>query len=587
MPNGRVVLYTLGDSILAYNLTTRRSTFLTRGWYWHLRISPAGNRVAFTGRNEAGDNLIMSMPINPQTGLATGLAQRVSLSLGDEPSFSPDGRFLAFGIRGPNRTQDLAIVPATGGPERILARYGEARIGETSWTSDGSSVIAQVSRDPARSKWTLERVPAAGGKSETVFPFTTGFPFSGYMIGSIDDGRIGFFIPGSFNLAERQGRVTYATVSGAHGEFLIPRGATLENNLSSTRAVAVVDTRPEWAHLVNLTDGNVRVLRPNSVSSRGPAWSPDGRKIALHDSTGGVYGITVINADGSGPRHYPVAAFPSYMRWAPDGRALAYSLEPKPGGPPEIGVLDLATGETRVVSSSPNASALDYRWRPDGKSLVVLKTFPGSGNGPLVRHVFHATVTNGERKLRDLNAEFPSMVNGGLFSDSVLGVGNAPNVEHLLVPTMGGPAVRLPPGRNWIREPGVSPDGKWLAAIVRDSDGRINSIDLVSAAGDSMRTLRLPFEAGPSIFRPPFTPDGRHLILFGKIPGETVSKIFSVPLDGSAPKALATLPTTSTVAGRLDLSPDGSAVVFTSVGPWTSRLYEIDVTPILQAIGKQ
>jgi hypothetical protein len=71
------------------------------------------------------------------------------------------------------------------------------------------------------------------------------------------------------------------------------------------------------------------------------------------------------------------------------------------------------------------------------------------------------------------------------------------------------------------------------------------------------------------------------------MPGDTVSKVFSVPLDGSALRALATLPTKSTVAGRLDLSPDGTAVVFTSVGPWTSKLYEIDVTPILQAIGKQ
>ncbi len=176
------------------------------------------------------------------------------------------------------------------------------------------------------------------------------------------------------------------------------------------------------------------------------------------------------------------------------------------------------------------------------------------------------------------------MINAGLFSAGWIGLGNRSNVEHSLVPTNGGKVVGLPSGRNWIRQPGVSRDGEWLSAVVRDPDGRITSIDLVAVRGDSVRTLKVPFEVGPSTFRPPFTPDGKQLILFGKLPGESVSKIFSVPVDGSAPRVLATLPTTSTVAGRLDLSPDGSAVVITSVGPWSSKIYEIDVTPILQAI---
>jgi Tol biopolymer transport system component len=163
-------------------------------------------------------------------------------------------------------------------------------------------------------------------------------------------------------------------------------------------------------------------------------------------------------------------------------------------------------------------------------------------------------------------------------------LGNASNTDRYLLPAGEGAPIKLPKGGYWIREPGVSPDGKWLAAIVRNPDGRINSMELVAADGSSVRPLRLPFEVGPSTFRPPFTPDGRNLILFGKAPGESVSKIYSVPLDGSAPKALATLPATSTIAGRLDLSPDGSAVVFTSTGPWTSKIYEIDVTPILRSI---
>ena len=582
LPNGRAVIYTVGDSIFARDLATGRSTFLTGAWSGHLRISAASDRLAFTGYTEAGDDIIMSMPIDPRTGLATGPAQRVSMSIGDEPSLSPDGKLVAFGIQRGKGIQDLAVVSVTGGPERVLARYGEARIGETYWSADGKWVIAQVSRDPARDKWTLERVPVGGGRSDP------GFAFTGYQVGSFD-GRISFHLPQPSNQSRRQGRVTYTSSVGAHGEFHIPRGSYLGNGLSSERVLAVVATRQDWAHIVNLADGKVRELRPGSLHSRGPVWSPDGRKIALHDSTGGVYGITVMNADGSGARNYPIAAFPSYTRWAPNGQSLAFSFEPRAAGPAEVGVLDLATGTTRVVSVAPKATLVDYRWRADGRSLLVMKWFPGQQNGPLVRQVFEAPLTGKERMLRDISVEFPKLTRGGPISGELLVLGENLNTDHYFLAPDGGSLVKMPRLElgGFSGEPGVSPDGKWVAFPARNRNGPGTNIHLVSVAGDSLRVLRMPFEIGPSTFRPPFTPDGRNLILFGKAPGESVSKIYSVPLDGSAPKALATLPTTSTVAGRLDLSPDGSAVVITSVGPWTSKIYEIDVTPILQSMRKQ
>lgn len=581
LPNGRFVIYATNDSIVSYELTSKRMTFLTRGFYSNLRVSPVGNRIAFAQYSEDGENsFIASLPIDPETGQAKGPAQRVSLSLGDEPSFSPDGNRLAFGAFRPKGAHDLVVVSVTGGPERVLAHY-PGRIGETYWNTDGRSVFAQVESNQDHQRFTLEQVPSAGGRSEATLTFTGNPP-----MGSIQ-GRVLFTRSGARNQAQREGRVEYLTASGSRGEFRIPRGASFGEYPEGARTLVIGYARSDWAHMVSLADGKVRELRPASLSSRGPAWSPDGRRIALHDSTGGVYGITVVNADGSGARHYPVAAFPTYMRWAPNGQTLAYEPEPRPGGPREVGVLDLASGSTRVVSSSPNATTVDYRWRPDGRSLLVFKWIVRSGGGPLIRQVFDVSVAGGERMIRDIGSEFPDMINGGPISGDLVALGNASNTDHYLLPAGAGTPIRLPRGGYWIREPGVSPDGKWLAAIVRDPDGRITSIDLVAADGSSVRTLRLPFEVGPSTFRPPFTPDGRNLILFGKLPGENVSKIFSVPLDGSATKALATLPTTSSVAGRLDLSPDGTAVVFTSVGPWTSKLFELDVTPILQAIGKQ
>jgi len=574
MPNGRIVIYTTGNRILAYDPATKQSTLIVTGFDGELSISPAGDRIAYSRlSDEENTDRIWSVPIDPTTGAATGPGQRISLSFGDTPSFSPDGKIVAF-AKYTGKGNALAVVASTGGPERIAASF-PAGIFSISWSRDGKWIFPEVS-----GAGSVLRVPVEGGTPEPVFPVAR-------RVGLVE-GTLALYGPDED--AQRAGRLAYAAVSGARGEFRVPPGARWRGDfvgVKSTSILLTAVTRPEWAHILSWADGKVRVLRPESPKSRGPAWSPDGRRIAMHDSTDAGWGITVMNADGSGARHYPVKAFPIFMRWSPKGELLGYGLEPRPAGPREIGILDLRSGKTQIVSSSPGASALDFRWKPDGGSVVVFKTFPAIGDKPPVRQVFQAPLAGSERMLRDLSGEFPELTRGGLISADLLALGNGPNLERFLVPTAGGAPIKLPRGGNWVQEPGVSPNGNWLAALSRGSDGRITSIDLVAARGDSIRTLQLPFAVDNATFRPPFSPDGRHLVLFGKRPGEDVSKVYSVPLDGSAPRVLATLPTTNTIAGRLDLSPDGMSVVFTSLGLPTGKIYELDLTPILQVIGKQ
>ncbi len=97
MPNRRVVIYTTGRSIFAYDLASKRSILVTSGFDGELTISRAGDRVAYDHDSEdRKSGFIWSIPINPTTGAAAGSAQRVSMREGDEASFSPDGKLLAF-----------------------------------------------------------------------------------------------------------------------------------------------------------------------------------------------------------------------------------------------------------------------------------------------------------------------------------------------------------------------------------------------------------------------------------------------------------------------------------------------------------
>ena len=227
MPNGRVVLYAVGDGIFAYDLASKRSRLVTRGFDGELGMSPAGDRVAYDHES----SFIWSTPIDPTTGAATGPAQRVTVREGDEPSFSPDGKLIAFEGFGGRTTNLLAVVPVTGGPERVLAEY-DATIHNIWWSVDGKWVFVKLGRSK------IERVPAAGGPSETLISI------SGRLEGPFD-GQIVFYRLDA--LAQSEGRMAYTTTSGTRGEFRIPPESSFNGGIGSNyTALSLLTTVSTW-----------------------------------------------------------------------------------------------------------------------------------------------------------------------------------------------------------------------------------------------------------------------------------------------------------------------------------------------------
>jgi hypothetical protein len=122
LPSGRTLIYTASDakdlprvedSTFAYDIATKRRTLLGTNML-PAAVSPQGDRLAFSRSSEDGTgNFVWTMPIDPQTGIGTGQAQRVSLRPGRRAWFSPDGQTLALdaGPR-PDGTWDVALVPA-------------------------------------------------------------------------------------------------------------------------------------------------------------------------------------------------------------------------------------------------------------------------------------------------------------------------------------------------------------------------------------------------------------------------------------------------------------------------------------------
>ena len=114
--------------------------------------------------------------------------------------------------------------------------------------------------------------------------------------------------------------------------------------------------------------------------------------------------------------------------------------------------------------------------------------------------------------------------------------------------------------------------------------GEAQAIKIVSTVDDSTSTLRLPFSNPHSVA----FPDSKQLVSIGKAPGDSAWKLFLVPLDGGPTRAIGEIAYDGlSSGGLLAPSPDGKLLAYTSAGSYTSKIFEVDLGPVLPAIMKR
>ncbi len=84
---------------------------------------------------------------------------------GRAPTWSPDGKYLAYVQGGPLKLiyyagQKLAVVPAAGGPARVLTPTLDRNVLSPRWSADGSRILFLLEDDRVTH---LASVPAQGG----------------------------------------------------------------------------------------------------------------------------------------------------------------------------------------------------------------------------------------------------------------------------------------------------------------------------------------------------------------------------------------------------------------------------------------
>ncbi|MBR9991347.1 MAG: PD40 domain-containing protein [Gemmatimonadetes bacterium] len=126
-----------------------------------------------------------------------------------------------------------------------------------------------------------------------------------------------------------------------------------------------------------------RIERRFSVDGVGAAqtvaWSPDGGSIAFSGMAGGLSDLYLLDMQNGSVRQLTDDRYANlHPAWAPDGRTIAYvtdadtDMDALVYGKMRIGLIDVATGQARVLDLFPSGKHINPQFSPDGSDLYFL-----------------------------------------------------------------------------------------------------------------------------------------------------------------------------------------------------------------------
>lgn len=183
------------------------------------------------------------------------------------------------------------------------------------------------------------------------------------------------------------------------------------------------------------------------------------------------------------------AAEEIFPAWSPDGRRVAFACRTREHGF-ELFVCDADGSSRRQLTTPPGAgtACLAPCWSSDGTRIAYTRLFPGE------------------------------------------------KAEVRIVQADGSDDVRLVDGAA---SPAWSPDGKSIAVVKFNTDGKTGQLVVVAPDGTGERML-VPQVGTKSYCYPAWSPDGRVLAYSAEVPGAL--QLFLIPAAGGTPRQLTHLP---------------------------------------------
>ncbi|MEA3247632.1 MAG: protein kinase [Gemmatimonadota bacterium] len=373
----------------------------------------------------------------------------------ESPSFSPDGQWLAFHVRG-----HLRKIPVAGGASIGIVPNDSLLAGRVRWGQDGSIVFESGNRiyvvSPAGAIRLLAK--AERGESPRLTPDGRGVLYLDTRQGS----RLMYYdlaADTAFTVLEESseamyvptGHLLYTATSG--GLFAVR--FDLKSHATSGSPVPVVaDITP---------DGGIS---PFDVTANGT--------LVYRAGVEAEYRIVVRDPGGRLDTIPMAPKVIAYVRASPDGRTLALTVGSARGTNRHTALYDLALGAlTRFTQDGGGHSPV---WSPDGTRLAFTADLPGGDaedvfvqpvdrSTPAVRLFAEPNDQHASAWPVDTILAFSSQsAPGGRLGATSTAAGGAVATVGLANPARPGTAPRPYLAAEWGQlDAAVSPDGKWAA----------------------------------------------------------------------------------------------------------------------------
>jgi Tol biopolymer transport system component len=426
----------------------------------------------------------------------------------------PDGTALLATVSSPGRATEIVRVASEGGVISSIRKLGSSWSNRVCLSPDGKYIAFDEVTDPDSLNMDVFVMPSSGGQAA---PILTG-PYDDRLLDWAPDGRR---ILVSSN---RSGTYDAWLVQIGDGTAVgLPQLLRKELGLVApigfspdgvfyfapdltTRDVMVADWSPESRKAIS----TLRLATEHfSGSTRLPAWSPDGRKLAYLVDRGrsrpAETRVRIRDVETGAERTLAdVSGSVYFLSWSPDGTSLAMTVA-RPRTPSKVEILDVTSGKLIREFASPRS----------GESMGAYVWGPG---GDVVYYV----------------------TRGALGEQTVLWRRDLRTGDEAAIHTRAFPN-RIPFA--------VAPDGKLLAI------GYNRKLMVIPASGGEPREL-VSEAPGVESGMPAWSPDGKHVYFGGQSGGSL--RLYSIALTGGTPEDL-----DLEIGEELRFRPDGRQLAFT------------------------
>jgi len=581
--DGRRVYYWQDETQLyVFDRATRKTSLVLgdlTGAGTSLALSPAGDRLAFTRSAEGGgDAQLWTLSLDATNGLAKGEPRRTSILAAGGPTFSPDGKSIAFATRTGRTAGNLVVVPVNGGPEKVVAAM-QGHVWPIVWTK-ADSMYFGVS---TQGKGGVYRVSVSNGQPEFVLR-TAGW---GAYPGLSPDGRFIVAYDSTWD------SVMVATASGKrlHAYFDEEPDPAAEIWSTRRRGVGSHGTTISAVRVVDLVGAKERSVG-DSADFQAPVWSPEGRRVAVLSAN--PMAIVVSDVSTGAKRSIPIERTPFRvytLHWSPDGRFIVY--RDRSGG---INLVDPRTATVRQLAAKSSLGPLAL-WRSDSRAMIYATQNPGNPTDSIGRIDIHEVGLDAHDRILH---SFEARCTGGDFCGKIIDdslVATWMNSEYRVTNFRSRGTPRLVYTREGFKAPQAPPvstfssNGRWMAVRHQSAGDQRWSIELMHPDGSAHRSVPLPFRVSAGGRNPWIRDDGGELIVASpECPSSSDNAcpdgatFYRVDVATGSATAIASIPHDLRDVSDVMVSNDGRSLVYLRVIERRVDVYDLDFTTLLTTV---